>query len=502
MKTWRTLLHNERLRLHINAHRDITFFAENPWFLDLRNPRDPTKGGLWPKQRWVLEEFYTYVDGQRKYNELWLLAGMRSSKTTIGGIINCYEAYKLNEMTDPAVHYGLLPNSQIFLINVATKEKQALDTIFRKTEERIDASPYFQELSPPPYKVYGEYRLHEDQIVIRAGGSNSASLVGKTNKIVFEDELARFLNTSGQRAGRSVHESLTRGTATFGLEGLIVVTSSPQFEDDPFMVLREEAKSNPYALVPEPIPTWDFNPHLKFDGPYLTAKRLENPEAFWRDFGCIPGLAIEAYYTQPGKISVNPNRLNLAEYETVTPEPKRYYLWADPGAKGTAYGIAIGHYEPPRVIIDFIKRFVPEKGAQVNVRLVREYIGTLLKRFPIADIGFDVAVDTETEQEVRLFFEDLKIHNILKPEHDALKARIYQNQIDICNYTYLIAELKALRIRDSRYIEPASNKFKDVADAVAGVVWLIEEEQGRRLKKETDVPTPLYYSRILVPRKW
>ena len=146
---WNQLNHANRLRLVLEA-QDIIVFSESPWFLNIRKPDGSP--GLWPKERFILSLFSERDSmGIRKYNELWLGAGMRSSKTYQGSLINTHEAFKLIELGDPASHYGLAEGEEIFLINVATNEKQALDTVFAKTRARINHSPYFQT-----YVKYGE----------------------------------------------------------------------------------------------------------------------------------------------------------------------------------------------------------------------------------------------------------------------------------------------------------------------------------------------------------
>ena len=443
----------------------------------------------------LLNEFYQYEDKTRRFNELWLLAGMRSSKTTLGGIISCYETYKLLDLESPWKYYGLLPDSQIFLINVATNDDQARDTVFRKTKERIDNSPYFQ--TAVTYKEIGnEFSFLEDLVIIRSAGSNSASIVGKTAKIVFFDELSRFQNTSGQRSGRLVYESLGSSVETFGIEGIKIAISSCQYTDDPFMQLREEAKKNPLAFVPEAIPTWDINPHLPFDSPTMTARRERNPEAFWRDFGCIPSAAVESLYKTPNLIVINENRANMAELElnAIVPGNYNYFMYIDPGAKHDSYAISIGHLEEERIIVDYIQRFTPISGKTVvDTSAVRHLLGELINLFGIIRYGSDVGVDSETEQYLN-GFGSFVVHNVLKKEHEKLKARFYLKTIDICNFPYVVEELKGLRVRDGQAIEHPLGKHKDVADSVAGLVWLIEETEVKT--KKSQQPTPLYVKTI------
>ena len=123
-KSWEELDFLTKTQYTLRAQNDPVFFWNNPLM-----------GGqnLWPVQKDIMSKFYELDENsQRKYTELIIVAGMRSSKTFIAGLISTYETFRLLSLPDPAKYYQLAPGSEIFVINVATSFEQALDTVFAR----------------------------------------------------------------------------------------------------------------------------------------------------------------------------------------------------------------------------------------------------------------------------------------------------------------------------------------------------------------------------------
>jgi len=207
--------------MHANA--DPVYFWENEYFLN--TPQWPMQKEIgrtfyWgiPKDKYTVDEWLAESARIREservhYTHLFFLAGMRSSKTYMGGNFSCYEAFQLITKQTPAEYYGLAPGSEIFIINCATSKDQARDTVFAHTAARINNSPWFYSQNYNQIQI--EFRFPDINLVLRSGGSNSSGLVGKTCKSVLLDELERFLDTAGRSSGRAVFESLSRSVKTF-----------------------------------------------------------------------------------------------------------------------------------------------------------------------------------------------------------------------------------------------------------------------------------------------
>jgi len=157
-----------QLQKEIRSYNNPVYFAEN--ILTEK---------LWDKQKEILIEFY---NPDKNYRELVICAGMRSSKTYLASIICLFEAFKLLLLKDPAEHYGLSKGHKIFIINVATSEQQAKDTVFSQIESILKNSKWFMDFKPQIR--HQEIRFPGKNLIIRSEHSNSASLVGKTSKCV------------------------------------------------------------------------------------------------------------------------------------------------------------------------------------------------------------------------------------------------------------------------------------------------------------------------------
>ena len=94
---------------------------------------------LYPAQEEIMREFYRsrYDPTLDQYKKLILVAGMRSGKTALASIMGCYEYWDVLTMTNPKPYeyYKLLRNQKLFIMVVATSEKQAEDGVFSNIQK-------------------------------------------------------------------------------------------------------------------------------------------------------------------------------------------------------------------------------------------------------------------------------------------------------------------------------------------------------------------------------
>jgi len=422
------------------------------------------------------KEGKTTYKGQKKYRELVINAGMKGGKTPLAGFINCWEEYELFKMGDPAKHYGFLPGKEIYILNVAVNADQAQMTIFAEIKARVQNSHYYR-LHRPVDSSESQYTF-SNNVVIRSGHSNSSSLVGKTAKVVDFDELARFIDKGGKYSADRVYYSLIRSVEPFKEDGRLVDISSPLFQDDMICRLYDSSKEIDNMLGFW-LPTWEMNPNLAFDSPHLQSELKKNPEAFWRDFGARPSAGSEAYYKTPDKVddcilrsnkeSPVDNQGRLKEWFKGKPEAL-YIMHADPSVRNDAYGLAMGHREGDKMIIDLVTRFVPPPGGEIDLTEVKAFIVHLLERkFKIKIFSYDTWQAAHISQELEHRGVTVKNKCIQKTEHDFLKEQIYSGNVIIPKNEVLATELKNLiLIRGDKINHPPSGS-KDLADAVAGV---------------------------------
>ena len=490
MKDWNDLDYTDRLSLHLNASTNPVFFAENEYFLNL---------SLWPMQKKTLTDFYS---NHPPINELILIWGMRSSKTFMASLIACYEIYKLHRFEDPAVHYGLAPGSEIFLINVATGEDQARDTIFAQEKAKIDHSPWFQSLK---YRERtNEFRFPEKNIVVRAGGCNSASLVGKTDKVVLFDELSRFKTEGGRMSGKMVYDSLGRGTATFGEEGIKVVISSILTEKDLIIELYNQAQYIP-SMMASRAPTWEINPNITRES--LESEFQKDHRAAGRDFANIPWIGGSTYFNNTeilrpdlkldniitsggitdGFSSVVVNNESRTAQATMN---HTCIITGDPAVQRDGFGLAMGYFDwnKNKIIIPLAYRFEPKLG-EIDPLEIKRIILMLCNTYPVYEVVFDTWNYPETCQEIEQKGIPVTQHTVRLEDYERVKDLLFEDMVDIVDYPPLWREMENLVLKRLK-VDHQPGFSKDISDAVCNVCWAFSEDRDDE---------PLNLPRIVIP---
>jgi len=240
------------------------------------------------------------------------------------------------------------------------------------------------------------------------------------------------------------------------------------------------------------LPTWEMNPNLAFDSPHLQSELKKNPEAFWRDFGAQPSSSSEAYYKVPEKIDDcilrSPKESPVDSQGRLKPwfkgKPEVIYIMhADPSVKNDAYGLAMGHKENEKMVIDLVTRFIPAPGHEIDLNEVKAFILEILNRgFKIKIFSYDTWQAAHISQELERRGVTVKNRCIQKTEHDFLKELIYSGGVIIPKNEVLAGELKNLILIRGDKVDHPPSKSKDLADAVAGVCHgLMTERRVRRI---------------------
>lgn len=380
---------------------DPLTFAIDPRFCGLSDIPDK-----FPMQRLVLTEFMAPTS---RYRVLVLVCGMRSGKGVIGSVVAWYAVYQLLSLANPQAYYGLTPNQEIQIVNMATSRPQAKNNVvFKHIKDRLDTGGEWFEALRQQAKVMGlEIRLPKN-IVIRCGHSQASRQVGATSYMVILDELARFKDAEGRDNADDVYERMSATTATFQQHGRVLVLSSPEWEGDKAMRLLEEAVEDdgrpvrPHMLGLQ-IATWEANLNLTFEGLWQQFDGASNPRAFWRDFGARPPTTMEGYYPDPDRWDRQADREHqhpyddagqLAEWFKPCCDSKRF-VHVDLGATRDACGLAMAHKPVPgcpwyekkdsepnprarRIVVDVVHRLAPprqqEHRGEISFEKVRQLI--------------------------------------------------------------------------------------------------------------------------------
>lgn len=465
---------------------------------------------LFPMQRLIVKAFYgiemtadelkviedlkaqgktTWEPGQ-KYSELVLMCGMKGGKTELISAISCIEEWKLYSMGNPQAKYGLPEGKEIYIINVATDKDQARDTIFASTEDRIRYSEFYQQRE---YKAgASEYEMQDTHVKIMSGHSNSASIVGRTAKLVMFDELARFVEkTSGKQSGDKVYNALSRSIAPFQQDGKICSLSSTIHEKDMITQLFEKSKIIPNMLGFK-LATWEINPSLPFDCPYMQSELKKSPEDFWRDFGCEPSKAVEKYYRD--RLKIDQMFLDGRQAGMVNPidhdgklkdrfkgnSEFNYYMHLDPAINNCSFGIALAYRHGDKVYVPLAHGFNAGANSEIDFEMLKEFIGLVIDRYPTIKLAtFDSYIAASLAQYIVSRGVKVEFLNVNKEHHDNLKIEgIYRGKILTYSNEVLERELKDLELINGKKVDHPAEGSKDRADAVAGAAFhaLAEKE--------------------------
>jgi hypothetical protein len=426
-----------------------------------------------------------------KYKELVLIVGMKAGKTVLASFIVQIEEYLLYCMGDISTKYGFMPGEEIYIINVATNEAQAKKTIFAKTRASILRSPYYKLRRPR--EVGCSFEFEDNHVFIVSGHSNSSSLVGNTCKLVLFDELDRFAGSGGKYSAGEVYEALVKSTDPFKEDARVVSISSLVNSKGMMTKLYANCKKIS-SMLGFWLPEWEMRPE-DYSGKTFSFMNInipiehkdgfeKNPETFMRDKASVLGFTSGTYYRLPYKVkevfesSHNKGLVSpIDEHHNFIIDLKqkdncKYFVHGDPSKNSDSYGIALGHRENEKVIIDLVHRFKPEGiYGEINWDEVQEFCLELLRRFPsIETFTFDSWCTTGLSQTLKAQGVTVENLYVLKSQHDCLKERIYKNEFECYMYQELIDELLDLRSNGETVDHPPLGS-KDVADCVAGVAW-------------------------------
>jgi len=400
-----------------------------------------------------------------------------SGKTFLASCFAAYEAFKLLIKPDPAAYYNLAPGSPIFIVVVATSEKQAYDTIFNEIKQKLMRSPFFREYHPR--FLMNEIIFQSKNVRILCGTSSSASLVGRNVKLAIFDELARFEESTSKRGAWEVYTSLKRSTATFGKEGYCISISSIRHPNDIMMTLYRQAQTNPRMFALK-FATWEFNPNFKLEDFKFELQR--DPLAFWRDFGSKPFAGQAPFFANIDVVPFDssiPNNLELLARgeKTYFNEEATYVLAGDPAIRHDAFGLAIVHeVEPGQYVCDGLYRFKP-MGTDLSPVEIKNFILRVLDHCNVITAVFDTWNFPELQEEIRSHGVEVLNHIVRKEDYDRFKEFCFKRCIRICDYPILRQELEQLQIVNVKRVDHPPGGSKDVADALVNALWAISEFQ-------------------------
>jgi len=109
---------------------------------------------------------------------------------------------------------------------------------------------------------------------------------------------------------------------------------------------------------------------------------------------------------------------------------------------------------------------------------VRDNILGVIKTFHPLYAAFDTWGFPETQEEIRRKGIPVETHVVNKENYDRVKELFFRDKLRICNYPFVLDELKGLRIYRGKKVDHPPGGSKDVADAMTNLVWALEETFG------------------------
>lgn len=248
-----------------------------------------------------------------------------------------------------------------------------------------------------------------------------------------------------------------------------------------------------------------------------------NPERALRDLAGIPPEAEDAFISLTDRIEEarerwierhgeespvddNPVRPKFAPWFKANGDPRRRAMHIDMAVSGNgdALGMAMGHVEEivevdeekkPYIVFDFLLRVHALPGTEILLSDIRQIIYTVKYElgFRLMGVTVDGFQSTDTMQQLRkkkVSADYLSVDRSTLPYED-LREAIYERRIEFPQYmTYLkkgaderieicLRELMQLQF-DGKKVDHPKDGSKDVADAMAGVVYTLMGDRSYR----------------------
>ncbi len=562
----------------------ILEFCDSPKFLGLPFQDPPIR--LFPMQRLVLKAFYWGTEGNTgpdseitseeivmlidkglntaergdmvtkiksgaTFRELVLVWGRRSGKDFISSIIALYEAMKLLETPggDPYAKYKLQRGGNpITVLTIANSASQA-GIAFAEMKAKLMKARYFRDKFIPEGLTGSSIYLQtpadrrddvdnakrglpreRGSIMIRAGHSNSDSLLGIQCFVLLLDEVASFKSTDGASGGNRIYEAMLPSLNTFvrdeikidpvtGVETIekvfdskVISISSPRGKDGILYKMFKEADIVPERLVCR-LPTWEVN--IKYTKDSLRRSFSQfNDERFMMEFGAdFSGTAGSNFFDEARVVNCF-TRIPKPHFQTGGVPGIVYYAHLDPSTTNCNYAFAICHkeiYVHPEsnkadyfVILDHLKTWTPTKDKPIIVDEIAKHMLEMNLRFHIGLTTYDQFNSPTTLAMLQKVGMPCKMTHFNKQHkmliYDNLEMLVNEDKLVLPFDENLKNEMTNLQRKHPTgggrgysvsYNKDCETPTDDSCDALAGAAYSAMSTQGSRLPQCRLVSMPL-----------
>lgn len=344
--------------------------------------------------------------------------GRRGTKSFMSAALGGYELYRLLEFVrDPHTFYGIARTDEIKVTIVSNTKDQSGNIFNQLREGSSNSQTTKQYLSGKPteekirfftpgqlerYKKAGiNPKSKKGLLTAFVGAASSRNIRGSGSIVIILDEFAFFLNNNGTQSDEAVYTALSPSMSMFGIKGKFMALSSPASKQGKFYELYDMAMDGllDYTLALR-VPTWGMNPVIPSD--FL---RTEFQAMGANIYGCEYGANFSdtryAWIDDESKLIAC---INGNQAPTIMGRKYIRYFWGiDLAQSSDALGIAIGHKENEKTILDYKKDYFgnklecvhrpPDSYYEFSKRQIKQpqdyedivaEVKELYKRFPIS----------------------------------------------------------------------------------------------------------------------
>jgi intein/homing endonuclease len=437
-------------------------------------------------------------------HEQYVAQGFTNHNTAVLSVICAYEFYKLCHIPNPQRHYGIGANTPITLLVLSTTAQQAKGTVFAQVSGLFKYVKYFKPLLNKKLVIIGaeEITYKAKQLSIISGNSKSSSQVGYSIITLIMDEVARMEGSDsedGQSAALSMWSNLGASGISFGKDARRIAASSAWYEGDPMQKLYAFAETDP-AYIGFRLATWQLNPKYDRNNPIVASAYNSDPRTAALEYEGIRSSP-EASFFDPDQIircfrgdtyiSTSFTQADTKTKLTLDKIVPAYYLscgYLDPAIVKDSYTFAFGHREADSrgeniYYVDGCLVWEPDPLHKVSIVHVQECIKQVHSARPILSLGADHHNSAETVERLNRAGIRAKVYTASNPmqvaQYSFVRQLMQTNRLILPKAglwrSKLQDELTRVQLIKGIKIDHPRDGSKDIADAVCGLCWLLEQ---------------------------
>jgi len=452
-------------------------------------------------------------------NEVICMLGKGSGKDHCSRISMAYTIYLLHCLRDPLNYFGKAHGVYIDLLNLAVNAQQAQRVFFEPFKNLLLNSPFFNEVGFEPR--VSEVFFFSRPVRCFSGHSESEGWEGYEVLTVVLDEIAAFktdaelkgVTRSKGSASAIYNMSKLSVMSRFPEVGKVILLSFPRYKGD-FIEQRyygAKEKQEPKTWFIKAA-TWEVNPTIKRE--QLESEYIRNPVEAAARFECNPPNMEDAYFRDPDLV-----RKAFMLEDNPMDEEGQFLNWfngtdnqvrfihVDLALKRDRAALSLVHClgfrevktlngveSLPIIKVDLVHAWEASINEEINFASIRQMIVDLCRKFDVAKVTFDRWQSIEMIQSLRSLGINADFHSVKKTDYDTLMTAIYDGRLrGYWDELLVEEELLKLRLFSNNRIDHPNSGSKDLADAVAGAVFVCVENMAVNAEVSIEILSPDKY---------